>query len=54
MEKDLQNALDSAVGAEFEIEYENAQIANELVIAKYSLLALLFALTTTVYAPKTI
>lgn len=48
----LQNALNSAVGAEFETEYVNAQTAIVLVSSKNSLLLLLFALEAIVYAPK--
>jgi len=50
----LQNALDSAVSAEFEMAYENDQIAIELVTNKNSRLILLFVLEAIVYAPKTI
>jgi len=53
-EKDLQKALISDVGAEFEIECENDQIANEIVRTRNNLLTLLFALVAIVHAPKTI
>jgi hypothetical protein len=48
----LQKALDSAVGAEFEMAYANDQIAIELVTNRNSLLVLLFLLEVIVYAPK--
>lgn len=42
-EKDLQRALTSAVETEFEIEYENAQMANTLTSVTYNHNILLFA-----------
>lgn len=51
-EKVLQKALASAVDAEFEMECENDQVANELVRSRNSLLALLFALVAMTLEPK--
>jgi hypothetical protein len=44
----LQKALDSAVAAEFEMEYAKDQMAIELVSERKSLLILLVALVTTI------